>query len=467
MNRKVVIIIIVVMSIALMGLMVIQTYWIKNAVTVKEAVFIQGVKEAMTNVVYKLEKLEAARQFDESLKQREKWAQMMDSINRGMYRTNEMDAIALNRFMQKSLLAQEALQNMMNRFNNLPVENRIDPQILDSLLGSELKNRGINTDYEYGVFSPSRNTMPIQKTGKYPKELLNNGYHYTLFPSDMIANPNYLMVFFPHERKFLITQLWRTLTISIVLILTIILSFSYTIFTIFRQKKLSEMKNDFINNMTHEFKTPISTISLACEALKDKDIQKTAGVSDTYIHMIDEENNRLKSMAERILQSAKLEKDNIALNKEEVDVHGIIRESIKNIQLQIEKKAGQIIMELNAGKHLLQADKVHFTNIIFNLLDNANKYSPVTPKLKIKTENSYSGIIITIEDNGIGISKANQKRVFEKLYRVPTGNIHNVKGFGLGLSYVKAIVEAHGGKIGLESELNKGTKFIITLPFKA
>jgi two-component system phosphate regulon sensor histidine kinase PhoR len=227
------------------------------------------------------------------------------------------------------------------------------------------------------------------------------------------------------------------------------------------------MKNDFINNMTHEFKTPISTISLACEALKDKDIQKVNGISDTYINMIDEENNRLKSMAEKILQSAKLEKDNIALKKEEVDVHEIIEESIKNIQLQIEKKAGQIIMELKAKEHMLLADKVHFTNIIFNLLDNANKYSPVTPQLKIKTENSYSGIIISIEDNGVGISKANQKRVFEKLYRVPTGNIHNVKGFGLGLSYVKAIVEAHGGKIGLESELNKGTKFIITLPFKA
>ncbi len=170
-------------------------------------------------------------------------------------------------------------------------------------------------------------------------------------------------------------------------------------------------------------------------------------------------------MAERILQSAKLEKDNIALNKEEVDVHEIITESIKNIQLQVEKKAGQIVTELNAERYLLKADKVHFTNIIFNILDNANKYSPVTPQITIKTENSYSGIIISIKDNGIGIGKANQKKVFEKLYRVPTGNIHNVKGFGLGLSYVKAIVVAHGGKINLESELGKGTKFIITLPY--
>jgi signal transduction histidine kinase len=234
--------------------------------------------------------------------------------------------------------------------------------------------------------------------------------------------------------------------------------------TDFRQKKLSEMKNHFINNMTHEFKTPISTISLACEALRDKDIVKSGAVYDSYISMIDEENSRLSSMAEKILQSARLEKDKIALNKEQVDVHEIISEIMKNIQLQVENKGGKIVTQLNAEKHIFQADKVHFTNVLFNLLDNAGKYTPKNPEIVIKTENSYSGIIITIKDNGIGISKSNQKKVFEKLYRVPTGNIHNVKGFGLGLSYVKTIVEAHGGKITLDSELNKGTKVIITLP---
>ncbi|MBC8490180.1 MAG: HAMP domain-containing histidine kinase, partial [Bacteroidetes bacterium] len=277
-------------------------------------------------------------------------------------------------------------------------------------------------------------------------------------------NPDYLIVYFPYEKRFLITQLWGTLSISIIFIIVIILSFAYTIITILKQKKISEMKNDFINNMTHEFKTPVSTISLACEALGDKDIIKSEAVYNNYINVINEENRRLGSMAERILQSAYLEKGQIILKKEQVDAHEIISEAINNIQLQVEKKGGKIITNFNAESHIIEADRVHFTNVIFNLLDNANKYTPVTPEIIITTENSYSGIIISVKDNGTGISKTNQKKIFEKLYRIPTGNIHNVKGFGLGLSYVKAIVEQHGGKINLESELNKGTKFIIYLP---
>jgi two-component system phosphate regulon sensor histidine kinase PhoR len=224
------------------------------------------------------------------------------------------------------------------------------------------------------------------------------------------------------------------------------------------------MKNDFINNMTHEIKTPISTISLACEALADKDIIKSTVLYDNYINVIHEENKRLGILAERILQSASLEKGQIILTREPVDIHEIIEESINNIKLQVEKKEGEIITKLKATSHILEADKVHLTNVLFNLLDNANKYTPEHPKIEISTENSYSGILISVKDNGPGVSKSNQKKIFEKLYRIPTGNIHNVKGFGLGLSYVKTIVEQHGGKISLESELNRGTKFIVYLP---
>lgn len=456
------------MSVALIGLMVIQSYWIKNTITVKEAVFVRDVNSAMSNVVQKLERIETANQLkakDELYKERQDWLESLDSVSRAMAENSQSTGDwVLDRIMRKSLLAQDILQGMLNSTRNLPVEKRINTAVLDSLIKNELKARAINTEYEFGVFSPVRNFMPIQKTGKYPKELLQNSFSIPLFPSDMFTNPDYLMLYFPHEKKFLISQLRGTLFISIFLVLVIIFSFYYTVMTVFRQKKLSEMKNDFINNMTHEFKTPISTISLACEALKDEDIVKSGTLYENYINMIDEENNRLGGMAEKILQSARLEKDKIVLNKEEVDVHEIIREAMKNIQLQVEKKGGKIITELNAEKHILNADRVHLTNVIFNLLDNANKYTPHNPEIIIKTGNSYSGIIISIKDNGIGIGKSNQKKVFEKLYRVPTGNIHNVKGFGLGLSYVKAIIDAHGGKISLESELNKGTKFIITLP---
>jgi two-component system phosphate regulon sensor histidine kinase PhoR len=457
------------MTLALVGLMFIQSFWIRNTITVKEAGFVQSVNEAMQAVSYKLERFEASNQFKNHSnyqKKREQLLRSVDSLNQEMM--NNPSAFAdpweFNRLFQKSMIAQEVLQNMMFEFRNVPVENRIDIGILDSLLASELENRAIKTAFEFGVFSPARNFMPIQKTGKYPDELLNKGFHFPLFPSDVISNPDYLMLYFPKEKQFLITQLWQTLSVSIFLVIVIILTFAYTIYTILKQRKISEMKNDFINNMTHEIKTPISTISLACEALRDKDIIKSENLYENYISVINEENRRLGSMTERILQSAKLEKGEIILNKEELNIEEIILDSINNIKLQVDKKGGRISTEFKAKNSIINADKVHITNVVFNLLDNAIKYSPVNPKIEISTENSFSGLLISVKDNGTGISRANQKKIFDKLYRVPTGNIHNVKGFGLGLSYVKAIVEQHNGKVTLESELNKGTKFIIFLP---
>ncbi|MCD4745810.1 MAG: HAMP domain-containing histidine kinase [Bacteroidales bacterium] len=470
MNKKIFILIIILMSIALLGLSVIQLYWIKNAVKVKEAIFTRSVNEALSNVVYKLEKIETANLFKQrmnSLHDGSSIPNSIDSINSLFY--NNLQELSqtgnIYDFFKKSFLSQNVLENMFNVNRKMAVEKRINIEILDSLISNELKNKGINTQFEYGILSPSRNIMPVQKTGKYPKELLNNSFSFILFPSDMFVNPDYLMVFFPKEKQFLLTQMWKMLLISVIFIIVIIFSFTYTVNTIIKQKKLSVMKNDFINNMTHEFKTPISTISLACEALSDNDINKPKNLYDNYIKVINEENKRLGSMAEKILQSAALEQNQLILKKESIDVHKIITESIKNIRLQVEKKGGQINTNLNAQSNIINADEVHITNVIYNLLDNAIKYSPDYLAINITTENTYSGIILSIADKGIGISKANQKKIFDKLYRVPTGNIHNVKGFGLGLSYVKTIIEKHGGKINLESEPNKGTKFIIFLPF--
>lgn len=465
MNRKGFIFILVIITFALIGLMVIQSYWIKNAITVKEANFVQGVNEAVSVVVYKLERIEAANKLKNQMNIRQQWLQYADSLNQSFFQGggSASGAWDFDKFLQKSILAQDVLKSMVYDYSNIPIENRINPVQLDSLISDELKTKGINTEFEFGVFSPARNFMPIQKTGKYPKELLNKGFTFALFPTDMFSSPDYLMIFFPNEKRFLITQLWQILSTSIVFIIIIILSFAYTVITILKQKKISDIKNDFINNMTHEFKTPISTISLACEALGDKDIIKSDSLYNNYINVISEENSRLGNMAERILQSASLEKGQVILKKELIDIHAIIIETINNIHLQVEKKGGSIKTQLRADSFTVEADKVHITNVIFNLLDNANKYSPVTPEILISTENSYSGILISVKDNGTGISKANQKKIFEKLYRIPTGNVHNVKGFGLGLSYVKTIIEQHSGKITLESELNKGTNFIIYL----
>jgi two-component system phosphate regulon sensor histidine kinase PhoR len=227
------------------------------------------------------------------------------------------------------------------------------------------------------------------------------------------------------------------------------------------------MKNDFINNMTHEFKTPISTISLACEALNDQDINQSALLMHNYIGIINEENKRLGKMAEKILQTAILDKAQLKIKQENVDIHRVIEDVLKSMSIVFESRNGTIEKRLNATKYIVLGDKVHLTNVIYNLLDNANKYTPNKPKIEIITQNkNENNLVILIKDNGIGINRSNQKKIFEKLYRVPTGNRHDVKGFGLGLSYVQVIVEIHGGNITVDSELKKGSVFKINLPLK-
>jgi len=374
----------------------------------------------------------------------------------------------INRLLeQKSQLFNDVFEDMYTFRHFLDIESRIIERELDSLIKSELLQNGVKTTFEYGIYSPSRNKLVMEKTGQFSNQLMEESYAYALFPSDMFTNPDYLMIFFPHEKKYLITQMSGMLAISIILILVIIISFFLTITFVMKQRKFAEMKNDFINNMTHEFKTPVSTIALACEALSDKDIQKTELLTENYIHVINEENRRLGNMAEKILQTAVLEKGKLKLNKEAVNIHEVILEVIKNIGIQVEINDGVIEKRFAAESPIIEADIMHITNLIFNLLENANKYSPKKPHIIISTKNINEGLEISIKDNGIGISKTDQKKIFDKLYRVPTGDIHDFKGFGLGLNYVKAIVEKHGGDITLESELNKGSTFTVYLPAKA
>ena len=226
------------------------------------------------------------------------------------------------------------------------------------------------------------------------------------------------------------------------------------------------MKNDFINNMTHEFKTPISTIALACEALKDEDLKKSSDIYDNYIGVIGEENGRLKSMAEQILQTAITDKGQLKLKKTVVDVNELIINAVSSKKMAAEKKGGTIELQLKATASSVKADIVHLTNVLINLIDNALKYTLNKPYIIINTINKDHEILIRVQDNGIGINKSNQKKIFEKLYRVPTGNVHNFKGFGIGLNYVKAILDLHKGDIQVDSELEKGSTFTIRLPLK-
>ena len=442
---------------------------------VREAIFTRDVNNAISRAIYNIELIDRTKMFKINNKKlhdsKINLFNHRDSLN--LYLLDNYTSFGYNTSMSPiNNNHKPRTQSVLSKFfqqtrkNQRPIENRVNNIMIDSLLSIEFREAGLETKYEFGVYSPSRNKLIIEKTGRYSLNLLESPFRYLLFPADIFSPQNMLMVYFPNEKSYLVSRIWVILAVSVFLILTIIFSFTYVISTVFKQKKISEIKNDFINNMTHEFKTPISTISLACQALGDKDVAKNPAVYETYLSIIDEENNRLSGMAERILQSARLQKGEIVLKHESIHINDIIIDAIKKVNLQVEKKGGKITLDNQTEEHLVEADRVHITNIIFNLLDNAIKYTPWAPIISITTRNINQGILISIKDNGIGINKSDQKKVFEKLYRVPTGNVHNVKGFGLGLSYVKSVVEKHKGKITLESEPKKGSIFSVFLPFK-
>jgi two-component system, OmpR family, phosphate regulon sensor histidine kinase PhoR len=246
----------------------------------------------------------------------------------------------------------------------------------------------------------------------------------------------------------------------------VIIFFGYTLFVIMKQKRLSEIQRDFINNMTHEFKTPISTIAVSTEVLKDPNIIHQPERLLNYTTIIEKENTRLKQQVERVLQMARLDKEDIGLKKEIVDVHQVIQDAIRNTSGSLQEKYGSISCELKATQHTIEADKLHLTNVLYNLIDNAIKYCKTAPQILLRTSDVHKNLMLEIQDNGIGISPDDQKRVFQKFYRVPTGNVHDVKGFGIGLNYVKSIIEAHKGNVRLESELGNGSVFRICLPLE-
>lgn len=345
-----------------------------------------------------------------------------------------------------------------------PLHQRISPELLDSLLRTELAQRGIALPYRYAVLSPE-NTFALATPATYTKELRQSAFRTALFPNDIISAPYILSLYFPGQEEFVYESMWGVLGTSLLFILLILGCFSFTLITLARQKKLSDMKTDFINNMTHELKTPIATISLASEALRDPAVRSNDNRVMRFINAIYEENRRLGSQVERVLQAAVVDRGEVRINPSTVCVHDIMSEALQTIALQVESRGGTVECHFDAEHDCIQADRIHLANMIVNLLDNANKYSPDSPRIVLSTSNTSSGVVIAVEDNGIGMSRDAQKRIFEQFYRVSTGNLHDVKGFGLGLSYVKAMVEAHGGTISVRSELRQGSRFELYLPF--
>ncbi len=472
MNKRLTVIIIILVSLSSIGLLSIQVYWIRNAVQVRQAVFNRDVNMAMQRVVFTIDKLRYQEYYlnsKEFYRKNLNAFALFDSLNRDIASQTLTlnNANDLNRLLEKRMMLSNQYQQLFSKFHQPDDLNFFSghKNLIDSLIRNSLSEKNIKTKYEFGIYKPIANAMILQKTGKYPTQLLNNSFVYNLSPlGNNIQFPLKFLIYFPQEHLFILKKLYNLLFVSLGLFFIIIGSFSFSIVVINRQKKLSEMKSDLINNMTHEFKTPISTISLVCEALRDKDVKKSDQVYNSYVSVIDEENKRLRTMAEHILRSATIESGQLKLHKEILDLHEILQNAVNGKKINAETKGGKIILELNAKSSMVLADRVHMTNVFVNMLDNAIKYNLNTPVIKVSTRNLQEGILVDITDNGIGISKANQNKIFDKLYRVHTGNIHNFKGFGLGLSYVKAIVEQHKGKITVDSELQKGSVFHIYLP---
>lgn len=386
-------------------------------------------------------------------------------------------AVYMRQLQQQRLLENlEELEMVWSIINNRrnfsrPLTERINVALLDSLLSREMRAKNIDLPYQFGVLvKDTANAYQFVYTNvedeKANLELLRNGLTVRLFPNDDTAPASFLHVYFPDNRKAIFREMIVVLVSSAIFNTIIIACFAFAISTIIRQKKVSEVTRDFINNMTHEFKTPISTISLACQALQEPDMRTNSRILDRYLAIIKDENNRLGHQVEKVLQIASLEKGDFKLKLENVDVHQLLNKAGENMKLSIESEGGQLTMQLEAIRTVIQADKVHLTNIFYNLLDNATKYSPQHPQITITTEDGRNGIIISIADKGVGISKDVINRIFDKFYRVPTGNIHNVKGFGLGLSYVKTMIDAHHGQITVQSEPGHGSTFTIFLPYQ-
>ena len=343
--------------------------------------------------------------------------------------------------------------------------DRLDTAKVRDLLKNQLAEKGINENFELGLLDDEGKIIGIGP--QIDTSLLKTeGMEAKLFPNDILGRDNFLYVYFPQKNSHIFRQVWLPISSSILFILVIITCFVYAIKVILRQKALSDIKNDFINNMTHEFKTPLATVSLAVEALQDPDLSSQDKFRARYLGIIKDENKRLVSQVEKVLQAAALDKQDFKLKIEQINLADLIESTVDHISLQVEKKGGRIEFFNQLQNPEVEGDAFHLTHIFNNLLDNANKYSREIPLIKVTALEDGDQVIVHIEDNGIGMSKEAQKKIFDKFYRVPTGNLHDVKGFGLGLSYVKTMLEAHHGEIQVQSEAGKGSKFTINLPRK-
>lgn len=387
----------------------------------------------------------------------------LDNLNSNSTDESLRDSVKQRYIYQRALL-NEVVYSILYKASEKPLAERIDFPSLDSDLRTELRSNGININYHFYV--TTSDGREVYRCPEYSSEGDRYTYRQVLYPNDPSAQKGILYIHFPDMQSFLFSSV-KFMIPAIIFTLMLLIVFIFTIWSIFRQKRLTEIKNDFINNMTHEFKTPISTISLAAQMLRDPSVTKSETMFKHISGVIVDETKRLRFQVEKVLQMSMFDRKATTFKRKEVDANVLVQDTVNTFRLKVEASGGKIDAHLDAEDAIVFVDEMHFTNVIFNLMDNAVKYKAEDRELNltVTTHNeSDDKLVITIADNGIGIKREDLKKIFEKFYRVHTGNRHDVKGFGLGLAYVHNVVKALGGSIHAESEYGKGTKFIITLP---
>ena len=523
MNKLFFRLLVILMSLSLIGIILVQVYWFDKSFENNEEQFKYHVKQVLGNVAVKLQKKEQytyAEMYNHLKDSIGKAPQKSDFLEFGYYqrdsRTNEMivysnsiisedygipasffdkklDSVKLKNFTakRKTEIYNDNIDNPSIRqsvtpdvkieksgrlylldnaefeifYKDIaavkPIQERVSNDMMQKLLSDELKEYGVKTPFEFNVYSNGLATKIKSERFRYEKQ---STYSIPIFIDNDGNNKYQLLLTFPQKKKFLFSELVGICILSIIFTLIIVIAYSSALNQLIKQRQISEIKTDFINNMTHEFKTPIATINLALDAIRNPKVIEDKEKVLRYLQMIKEENKRMHAQVENVLRISKLEKKELDINKESTNIHEIIEDAIEHVNLIVEDRNGTITTHFDAPRTSVLLNDVHFTNVIVNILDNAIKYSPEEPMIDIQTENVKDFVIIKIKDQGSGMSKAAQKRIFEKFYREHTGDLHNVKGHGLGLAYVKRIVDDHNSEIFVESEKGKGSTFIIKVP---
>ena len=545
MNKRLLTGVILLMTISLVGIILVQLFWIKNAFEVKEEQFDRSVNEALLKAVERIEMDEDVFYVSNIISDNIGWetSTHQDSENdsvstiirivngkgdhRVVFMGNDsshaisvdqdlddetdvfVDAFAdgsvrietiidfdsikeqmheerivvlsqlqdsinliveskISQLNEESENLNEVLEQMIIEIEDLdePLAERLEIESVEENLEQALLDKGIDLPFEYAVYDPKKDSVLAIQSEGFTRNDLQVAYKTRLFPDNIFNKPELLIVSFQGKNIHILRSVVFLLLASAFFTLIIILTFGITIHIILKQKKLSAIKSDFINNMTHEFKTPIATISLAVDSINNPKVISNSDQIKYFTNIIGEENKRMDSRVESVLQMSLIDNSDFDFRMEETDIHEVIMQASKNVELLLKREQGHIRFNLEAENPVFQLDKTHMLNIFTNLIDNAIKYSNEAPEIGISTKNDEKGMLIEIEDKGIGMSKEQQGKIFDKFYRVPTGDIHNVKGFGLGLSYVKAVVLALGGRINVKSEKGRGSVFTVFLPLE-